>query len=197
MRGSVGSVAILLRVLRGRIFFDVLDTTYLTPVWDPEAPDTLLPVTEKYKVPGALLAARATNPDPQSTTGSCAAGTRRRDLVRAAAGGSLEPDIDDARSVQHGLGFVPMVWVRNLPGHRHRERRRRLHIPAAIETQIEIDYQLSQAGRGLKYSSDPTLLIKEPATATARSSRAPATRWWSAKKATPSCWKSAARRRPR
>ena len=34
----------------------------------------------------------------------------------------------------------------------------------AIETQIEIDYQLSQAGRGLKYSSDPTLLIKEPAT---------------------------------
>lgn len=35
---------------------------------------------------------------------------------------------------------------------------------AAIETSIEIDYQLSQAGRGLKYSSDPTLLIKEPAT---------------------------------
>jgi len=34
---------------------------------------------------------------------------------------------------------------------------------AAIETNIEIDYQLSQAGRGLKYSSDPTLLIKEPA----------------------------------
>ena len=34
----------------------------------------------------------------------------------------------------------------------------------AIETQIEIEYQLSQAGRGLKYSSDPTLLIKEPAT---------------------------------
>jgi hypothetical protein len=35
---------------------------------------------------------------------------------------------------------------------------------SAIETNIEIDYQLSQAGRGLKYSSDPTLLIKEPAT---------------------------------
>ena len=32
-----------------------------------------------------------------------------------------------------------------------------------METGIEIDYQLSQAGRGLKYSSDPTLLIKEPA----------------------------------
>ena len=33
----------------------------------------------------------------------------------------------------------------------------------AVETNIEIDYQLSQAGRGLKYSSDPTLLIREPA----------------------------------
>jgi hypothetical protein len=32
-----------------------------------------------------------------------------------------------------------------------------------VETGIEIDYQLSQAGRGLKYSSDPTLLIREPA----------------------------------
>ena len=31
MRGAIGSVAILMRVLRGRIFFDVLDTTYLTP----------------------------------------------------------------------------------------------------------------------------------------------------------------------
>jgi hypothetical protein len=34
---------------------------------------------------------------------------------------------------------------------------------ASIETSVEIDYQLSQAGRGLKYSSDPTLLIREPA----------------------------------
>ena len=52
MRGSIGSVAILMRVLRGRVFFDVLDTTYLTPEWDPEEPDTLTRVTEKYKVRG-------------------------------------------------------------------------------------------------------------------------------------------------
>ena len=43
------------------------------------------------------------------------------------------------------------------------------HSGAAIETKIEIDYQLSQAGRGLKYSSDPTLLIKEPATSEVKS----------------------------
>src|ERR1700761_8342222 len=56
IRGAIGSVAIVMRVLRGRVFFDVLDTTYLTPEWDPQEPDTLLRVTEKYKVPGAQLA---------------------------------------------------------------------------------------------------------------------------------------------
>jgi hypothetical protein len=30
---------------------------------------------------------------------------------------------------------------------------------------VEIDYQLSQVGRGLKYSSDPTLLLKDPSLA--------------------------------
>ena len=71
MRGAVGSVAILMRVLRGRIFFDVLDTTYLTPEWDPEEPDTLLRVTERYKVPGPSLLRRATKSrTPRSTTGS-------------------------------------------------------------------------------------------------------------------------------
>jgi len=34
MRGAIGSVAILMRVLRGRVFFAVLDTTYLSPAWD-------------------------------------------------------------------------------------------------------------------------------------------------------------------
>src|SRR5580658_7067107 len=39
MSGATGSVALLLRVLKGRIFVDVLNTKYLTPTWDPSAPD--------------------------------------------------------------------------------------------------------------------------------------------------------------
>ena len=54
-----------------------------------------------------------------------------------------------------------MVWIRNLPGGQGVDGA--CTFRAAVETGIEIDYQLSQAGRGLKYSSDPTLLIKEPA----------------------------------
>jgi len=61
---------------------------------------------------------------------------------------------------------LPVVWIRNLPGPSSTgdPADGACTFRAAIETQIEIDYQLSQAGRGLKYSSDPTLLIKEPAT---------------------------------
>lgn len=69
--------------------------------------------------------------------------------------------VDAARSVRHGLGFVPLVWIKNLPGGVAPDGA--CTFRAAVETGIEIDYQLSQAGRGLKYSSDPTLLIKEPA----------------------------------
>ncbi len=63
--------------------------------------------------------------------------------------------------MRHGLGFVPIVWVRNLPGGDDIDGA--CTFRPAVETGIEIDYQLSQAGRGLKYSSDPTLLIREPA----------------------------------
>ncbi len=68
--------------------------------------------------------------------------------------------------MRHGLGFVPVAWVRNLPGPigtSDGEVDGACTFAAAVETSIEIDYQLSQAGRGLKYSSDPLLLIREPA----------------------------------
>ena len=76
-------------------------------------------------------------------------------------GVSADAEVDHQRSVRHGLGFVPVVWIRNLPSSDPVDGA--CTFRAAIETGLEIDYQLSQAGRGLKYSSDPTLLIKEPA----------------------------------
>jgi hypothetical protein len=164
IRGSVGSVAILLRVLRNRLFPSVLDTTYLTPVWDPEAPDTLASVTEKYKVAGTTLAAQGY--DIAEPGGTCWF-MRRWDALAETwflpwpVGSAAAPQIDTARTVQHRLGFVPLVWIRNLPGGDLIDGA--CTFRPAIETAIEIDYQLSQAGRGLKYSSDPTLLIKEPA----------------------------------
>ena len=170
IRGSIGSVAILMRVLRGRIFFDVLNTTWLNPVWDPEAPDTLKTITERYKVAGHHLAAAGyeiEDPDLDHWFSRSWDSSGETWFLPQPVGASYQAEIDTERSVRHGLGFVPVVWVRNLPGLSATgdPNDGACTFRSAIETQIEIDYQLSQAGRGLKYSSDPTLLIKEPASA--------------------------------
>ena len=168
LRGSIGSVAIQLRILSGRPFFTVMDTINLTPTWCQDAPDTLAIVTERYKLPGsAILAAGYDVPDLNSTYWF----TRQWDtnnenwFLPQPVSDTGPPIPDDNRSVTHGLGFVPIAWVRNLPGASWTDDPAdgACTFRAAIETSIEIDYQLSQAGRGLKYSSDPTLLIKEPA----------------------------------
>lgn len=168
LRGSIGSVALLLRILQGRPFITAMDTITLTPTWHPHAPDTLASVTERHKLPGAALAAAGyTLPDLGVTYWF----TRRWDettetwFLPQPITDPAPPTPDPTRTVTHDLGFVPIIWVRNLPGPSWTQDPAdgACTFRAAIETSIEIDYQLSQAGRGLKYSSDPTLLIKEPA----------------------------------
>jgi len=167
-RGSVGSVALLLRILRGRIFIDVLETQYLTPKWDRDAPDRLSEVVERYKVSGKILAGNGYDVGDIDSTYWF---TRKWDsssetwFLPIPVGRDTPLTVDVSRTVVHGLDCVPIVWIRNLPG------RSTTGDPcdgactfaAAVHSQVEIDYQLSQVGRGLKYSSDPTLLLKDPA----------------------------------
>lgn len=168
-KGSVGSVCIFLRVLLGRVFVTAENTQFLTPTWNPEAPDTLLKVTERYKVKGFVLK------DMGYAIGEDLLQQNhwfQRDWtvdseiwylpLVCTADEPAKPKVDKKRTVKHGLGFVPCLWVRNLPGGDAVDGK--CTFPnEAIDCQIEIDYQLSQAGRGLKYSSDPTLMLKEPA----------------------------------
>ncbi len=168
IRGSIGSVVVLMKVFRGRLFFDVMDTLYLTPEWQREAPDTLLRVTERRKVKGSLLREQGYDIPADLYTADFWF-VRQWDtnvetwFVPWRVGDSAAVmQADQDRSVAHRLGFVPMVWIRNLPGGDAPDGASTFR--AAVDTSVEIDYQLSQAGRGLKYSSDPTLLLKEPAT---------------------------------
>lgn len=168
-RGAVGSVAILLRVLDSRVFLNVIDTCYLTPQWNNAAPDRLLSVTEKRKVDGRSLQAAGYPIAPEDFATLYwfqrqwdAGGERWFVPWKVADDGSTSPAIDAARSVEHRLGFVPIVWIRNLPSGDGIDGK--CTFPdEAIDTQIEIDYQLSQAGRGLKFMSDPTLVIRNEA----------------------------------
>lgn len=166
-RGSVGSVAILMRVLINRPFFEVMDTVYLTPTWDANAPDTLAKVTELYKIKGKDLNAAGYKVDDKAMYWFRREWDADAEVwfvpqIDSDQKEGKPPVKDAANTVQHGLGFVPMVWIRNLPGGDKIDGA--CTFPnECIDTNIEIDYQLSQGGRALKYAGDPTLMIKEPA----------------------------------
>lgn len=170
--GSVGSVAIFMRVLSNRVFFEVQNTMYLEPIWKKDAPDTLERVIEQYKVKGSVLKKQGYTIEADELSSDF--WFRREWDAKAETWfmpwkvGTGDGDADDQLTIDtsntttHSLGFVPVVWVKNLPGGDSMDGE--CTFPTeAIDTQIEIDYQLSQSGRGLKYSSDPTLMIKEPA----------------------------------
>jgi hypothetical protein len=166
LRGSIGSVALLMAVVSSRVMFRVMETINLTPEFAPTG--EVAKVTERYKVPAADLAARGYAIDPkagdhwfQRVWDADAETWFLPWPVKAVSSEPVIPQVDEARTVTHGLGFCPIVWVRNLPGGDDPDGD--CTFRSAIETGIEIDYQLSQAGRGLKYSSDPLLLLKEPA----------------------------------
>ncbi len=168
-KGSAGSVAILFQVLGNRVFFTVMDTEYLTPIWKKEAPDTLERVEERYKVKGRALkeagySVAEDDLDAEFWFGRDWTDDEETWLTpeKVADKKASELGRDKAKSVTHSLGFVPIAWAKNLPGGDDIDGAPTFP-DEVIDTSIEIDYQLSQAGRGLKYSQDPTLLIKEPA----------------------------------
>jgi hypothetical protein len=169
--GSVGSICILLKVLKSRVFFDVMRTPYLTPEWDKDAPDTLKKVTERYKLKGAdLKAGGYTIADDDLASDFWFQRIWDDKAENWYLPQSMEDAkakkpmlIDSAKTVAHKLGFCPMVWVKNLPCGDNDIDGAATFPHEAIDTQIEADYLLSQGGRGLKYQSDPTLHIKEPA----------------------------------
>lgn len=172
-RGSVGSVVVLMRALKQkvsgfRIFFTVMGTQFLTPTWAKHAPDTLEKVREQYKVKREDLEALGYTVDKEvpeywfarewdetAETWFLPWPVKNKDGTPGTQGA-----IDQERTVTHDLGFVPMVWIRNLPGGDDVDGVCTFP-PEVIDDAIQIDYQLSQLGRGLKYSSDPTLMIKE------------------------------------
>ncbi|MDE8347673.1 MAG: hypothetical protein POH28_16095, partial [Acidocella sp.] len=143
LRGAVGSVAVLFRVLGGRVFFSVLESLYLAPVWSAEAPDTLSKVTECYKVSGADLAAQGyEDVDPTGLYWFQRVWDMQSEtwfLPWPVNEPLARPVVDERRSVEHGLGFVPVVWIKNLPGGEGVDGA--CTFRCAIDTNIEIDYQ--------------------------------------------------------
>lgn len=194
--GSVGSVAIWLRVLKQtddshRAFYSVHRTKYLTPTFSAVNPELLIKMREQYKVRGEVLRGMgyvikdadvntdfwfARDWDLNAEVWYLPWKVKDAPATEAAATASTDAmpfTPDTSKGVKHNLGFVPWVWVRNLPGDlkliaadagdlTFSDIDGACTFAGAIDSMIEIDYQLSQAGRGLKYNMDPILLLKEP-----------------------------------
>ncbi|GBD57480.1 phage portal protein [Gluconobacter wancherniae] len=161
--GSVGSVAILFEVSASVPRLSILETAYLTPFWD-EASGELLRVEERFVVLGRELAAQG-YPISEDMLAARFWWERVWTSMDCAVCvpwpvGMEGGQRDESRSVRHELGFVPVVWIRNLAGPHGLDPDGECTFERAIDTVIEADYLLSQAGRGLKYGSDPTLVLK-------------------------------------
>jgi hypothetical protein len=166
-RGSVGSVAVLMRVLKGRVFWQALATMALTPAWDPEEPDRLIQVVERYQVRGKAIQDDYGLDDDQAAitywfqrVWDTENETWFLPLSVDDDTNDVAPKVDLSRSVNHNLGFCPVYWIRNLPGGDQVDGA--CTFAPAIETQIEIEYRLSQGGRALQYASDPLMMIRDP-----------------------------------
>ena len=163
-RGSVGSIAVLFRAFGGKPFFDVLASAYLTPEWAAEDSRRLIRVTELFKARGSDLVAQGYDIDPSQRYWFKRTWDEERETWFCPTS-VLDPGIpnkaDESRSIEHQLGFVPVIWIKNLPGSSMSGPDGACTFAPAIDTVIETDYLLSQAGRGLKYGSDPTLVLKD------------------------------------
>lgn len=161
-RGSVGSIAILVEAVEGQLAPTLLDTAYLTPRWD--ALKRLVLVRERYIVSGKDLAASG-YAIPNDMLGAQYWWQRTwtaqdcEIMQPHPIDETKAPVVDDKRSSRHGLGFVPIVWIKNLGG-ASGDVDGACTFERAIDTVIEADYLLSQGGRGLRYASDPTLVLK-------------------------------------
>jgi hypothetical protein len=64
----------------------------------------------------------------------------------------------EAVKVANPLGFLPAVWIQNLPGGEHPDGD--CTFASALNNFIEYDYMYSQLGNGLFYHASPTLVVK-------------------------------------
>lgn len=170
-KGSIGSVVILVKVLEGHFFFEALHSVHLIPVFKRTAPKVLEKLSEKKKVDGATLRTQGYKIPEDKTREEyyiMREWNEQEEIYyqpypcEKEEDESFVPQKDEMRTSKHELGFVPAVWIKNLPktggmdGHSTFED--------ILDICVEIDYQLSQHGRLLKYNSDPTLVVKNPTT---------------------------------
>jgi hypothetical protein len=166
--GSVGSVCIFVRVFEGVLNFEATNTKYLTPIFDKKYPRKLEKLSEKYKVKGDALLKSGYTAAQIKKPNAIYWFEREWDAINEtyylpylSNDKDAKRQVDAARSSKHNLGFVPIIWVKNLPNVKAKSVDGACTFPfTVVDSQIEFEYQMSQLGRALKYAGDPLLVLK-------------------------------------
>ena len=166
--GAVGSVCIVICVYEGVLNFEAKSTKYLTPTFDKKYPRKLEKLNERYKVKGAALIKAGYSETQIKKPNGIYWFEREWDAINEiyyvpylCNDKDAKRNVDAKRSTAHGLGFVPAIWIKNLPNTKCGSVDGACTFPiSVIDSQIEFDYQMSQLGRALKYSGDPLLILK-------------------------------------
>lgn len=167
-KGCVGSVCIVLKVLKGKFHLDVLRTESLTPYFDPMEPEKIIRLIDKRKVDGYSIKAfgySIADKDLEKMFYFVREWTLSEEIYYIPY--LCEEEKEDFRKTKdqekttvHGFGFVPAVWIKNISEDEDIDGE--CTFEGILDNTIEICYQLSQLGRLFKYNSDPTLVVKNP-----------------------------------
>lgn len=166
--GSLGSVFVYFAIVKGKVLYEVWNSKLCYPRYDiqRELEDVL--ILTPLMGPDILALGYSVKPEDIECMYFLAKRITKEDEIRYLPikcdeyvdENSLRKD--ETRSMPHKLGFVPGVWIKNFVRTSGLDAPSTFGHPSVLTMCIEIDYQLSQCGRGLKYNSDPQLLIKEP-----------------------------------
>jgi len=175
LKGSSGSAAIVIsRLDNNKPWLDVYPGKYCTPVFDPGDPSKINSLIRIYKVdPGDLMALGYFIPQDKQdqpwwikivldTVDELWSYPLCDDDYRKLGeddglGHKVEWTLDPDSSGSHGFKFCPAIWLRNSP--ERREIDGESTYGAVVDTHVEIDYLLSQIGRGFRYTADPLLAV--------------------------------------
>lgn len=163
--GSVGSVAILVQVIENELVIEIKRTCFLEPIFSLFDASRLIRVREQYIVDAEGLRRAGFGQFEAGNYWFTRDFTEQETIwyqpIRVDACVGMPDDLvrDDERSLVHGLGVVPVVWIRNLPGTDPVYPEGKCTFAAGIDAMIDADYLLSQTVRGLRYSADPTMVL--------------------------------------
>nr|WP_242011605.1 phage portal protein [Acetobacter fallax] len=163
--GSVGSVAILVQAVDDDLVVEIKKTCFLEPTFSLFDSRRLIRVRERYVVDSDGLERAGFGEYPPGNYWFTRDFTENETVwyqpVKLESGQHTWDTLvkDEARSVEHGLGIVPIVWIKNLPGNDPGSPDGKCTFAAGIDAMIDADYLLSQTVRGLRYSADPTMVL--------------------------------------